>query len=76
MSDDDITEAHYEQMWSETRQLADAWRERHDISSRGTVGIFLQYGTSLGHGTGLTLDEVLGLVRAQWALMDKKEARR
>lgn len=68
MSDADVTNTHYDQLWSEMHQLADAWRDRHDISARKAAGVFLQYGVTCAQGAGITLDKVLGLVRAQWAL--------
>ncbi len=73
MSDDDVTHADYDQMWSELRQLIDAWHDRHSISSRGTAGLLLQYGVTFArHAREITLDQILDLVRAQWTLLEKK----
>lgn len=67
MSDQDITPANYDQLWTELAQLIEAWHDRHGISGRGAAGLFLQYGVTLAYNTrAVTLDELVELVRAQW----------
>lgn len=74
MSDQHVIRTDYDQMWAELHQLIAAWHDRHEISGRAVVGLLLQYGVTFAYRTRkLYLDQVLDLVRKQWALLERED---